>query len=148
MSRVGEKRMNVMTYPKSVLFDTYALIAYFQDEPSANKIARYLNRIETGRMVGYVSCVSVTEILSRIGTIDARKASMILAYLEGSLMQMLPLGYIEARHAGNLRIKYRNLKLSTADVLIIASAMLRNIEIVVTGDDAWKKVEEISVLEI
>jgi len=137
-----------MSNTNSVLLDTYALIAYFQDEPSANKIGKYIDQIESGRINGYISCISITEILSRVGLQNPKMAYMILAYLEESPIKILPIGLIEARHAGNIKLKYKHLKLSIADVLIIASSMLNEIDLTVTGDDDWEKLEEINVLQI
>ena len=137
-----------MTYQKSVLLDTSALLAYFKEESSANEVAIYLSRIEQGSMLGYISCISITEIISIIGAKDPKAAYLILAYLEESPIRILSLGYSESKHAGDLKIKYRNLSLSTADTLIIASAVLNNVDIVLTGDRVWKKVEEVKVVEI
>jgi predicted nucleic acid-binding protein len=137
-----------MTAPNSVLLDTYALLAYLNDEPGARQVGRLLKLVEDGRMEGYVCCISVTELLSRLGSVDIRRTYDFIAHLHALRLQMLPIGLAEAEHAGNLKLKYHHLKLSTADALIIASAMFADIDLVVTGDDEWKHIEEMRVLEI
>lgn len=47
--------------------------------------------------------------------------------------------------AGNIRLKYRKIRLSTADSIMIATAIMENVSEVVSKDYNWKAVSEINL---
>jgi len=133
---------------RSILLDTYAVLAYTGNEQGRSHVAEYLSDINTGKSRGVLSSLTLTEIITIVGREDLDKAMSIVSYIEESPIDIIMPDAAIAKIAGNLRLKYRNLKLSLADVIIIATATQEQVDLVVTGDDEWSEVGEISVKQI
>lgn len=136
--------MRKKTEANTVLFDTSALIGYFKEEKGGDEIEILLDKVENDEINGYVSVVTLTEIIFIIGLQDLRFAYYIASFIEESNLKIINLNYEKAKKAGNLKLKYP--KLSTADAQIIISAIDLNIEKVVTKDRFWRNIEETKVI--
>ena len=47
---------------RSYVLDSFAMIAYFEDEPGADKVAQILTKIQEGGARGYMSVINWGEI--------------------------------------------------------------------------------------
>ena len=126
---------------KNILIDTSCLIAYFNKEPGYEKIKIYL----LGSDNLNISSITFVELLSVIGKIDLNKAYQIIEYLENSPIKIIDVHKDIAKIAGALRLKYKNLDLSTADCIILASGIKNKVDKILTKDHVWRDVKEIEV---
>lgn len=141
----GSKTRNMIE--KSILLDTSVVIAWFADEPVLKQSKEYFSRIEEGLIDGFISAITLTEVLSVVGKKDSGLAYSMVSYLENSPLRILPVDTSIAKLAGNLRLTYTSLYLSTADCIIVASGIQAGVDKVVTTDRAWKSIADV-VIEI
>lgn len=123
------------------LFDSSALIAYLNTEPSADRVESLLRQVEAGKIQGLISVVTLTEIIYLFGRLGYR----FVSFLENSRIGILGIDADTAKRAGGLRLQYRGKKLSIADCLIIAGAIEAEADYVVSLDNQWKDVQEVTV---
>jgi len=101
------------------LFDTKALVAFFNDEDGAEFVERLLREVDEGRAEGFVSSVTLTEIyylyLRRAGQEVARGR---IDQIRFSNLRLVPIDYEVALKAGEYKAK----AIPIADALIAASA--------------------------
>ena len=106
-----------------------------------------MEKIEDGHDQGFISAITLTEIISILGKANAQLAYELIAYLEKGNITILPIEKEIAKKAGDLKLRYSEVNLSTADRLIIATAILEEADTVVTTDTEWSKVNEINTTE-
>lgn len=51
-----------MSIAVRIVFDAEPLIAYLNDEPGADKVEEYLDKLESGIIYGFISPVTLTEV--------------------------------------------------------------------------------------
>lgn len=137
-----------MTRQKRVLFDTYAIMSYAQWEGGRSITERYLDDVENDKIEGFISVISITEIIYKVGLRDLRLAYCLISFIEESNLKIIHSTYDVAKKAGNLKLKYKHVNLSTADSLIIASALNSKVDEILTGDREWKKIKEVEVVSV
>jgi predicted nucleic acid-binding protein len=119
------------------LLDTSVVLAYLTgSEPTSALAEQILDAfVATGRNPAAVSMVTVQEILVR----PFRAGPSAVATAEGFLnyfgdIALVEVGYDTARETAHIRAATG---LRTPDALIIATAMVRGTDILVTNDRSW-----------
>ena len=125
---------------KSYVIDSYAMMAYFEDEPGADIVAGFLNEIVNMKSKGYMSIINWGEIYYNTFRVQGEEvAETILSQLSRYPIQFIdadrPLTYEAAKLKGKYKIAY-------ADCFAAALAARLGAK-VVTGDPEFRKLEEI-----
>lgn len=133
-----------MASKPTYLLDSFALLAYLNDEPGGARVQEVLalGQSHRGRIV--MSLINLGEALyitertrglPAAQTVQALVESLPLELLEASRDLILDAAHIKSHHA-----------LSYADALAVASA-IREGAIILTGDPEYKTVEELVQVE-
>lgn len=116
------------------LFDTKAVIAFFENEPGAERIMDIIKRVEDGTDTGSISAVTLTEIYylynRRFGPAKTKERLDQLL----SSINVVPIEIRVSLLAGS----YKMSGVPMADALIAASASCTGAR-VVTNDPRFKK---------
>ncbi len=128
---------DVLPEGASVLIDTSVALAYLTGTESISALAVELfdRCLATGRNVGTVSAVTVTELLVR----PFRAGASAVATVEGFLqhfadLRVLPVDYATAREAARIRAVAG---FSAPDALIVSGLVTHGIDVLVTNDTSW-----------
>ena len=101
------------------LFDTKAVIAFFNNEDGAEFVEKLLKEVDEGKAEGFISSITLTEIyylyLRRAGEEVARKR---VEQIRLSNLKVVPIDEEVALKAGEYKVK----AIPIADALIVASA--------------------------
>ncbi|MBY0436246.1 MAG: type II toxin-antitoxin system VapC family toxin [Cyclobacteriaceae bacterium] len=121
---------------KSVVFDSYALIAYFKNEEGALEIVDLLTQLSMGEIQGFISVINVGEIYYML----CRKVNKTRAEQAMDLIKILPIeissiDYNSSYQAAKLKSKY---KISFADAFA-ASLSIEKKAVLITGDPEFKQ---------
>ena len=124
---------------KRYVLDSYALIAYFEDEPGADRVALVLKQLIKGKAKGFMSVVNWGEVyyntMREQGISEAEK---VIVQLDKFPIQIVDvnkeLAYEAAKLKGEFRIAY-------ADCFAVALSVKLGAAIV-TGDPDFKKLQE------
>lgn len=123
---------------KAYVLDSWAVLAYLEDEPSGEAVANLLVQAQENGQPVYLSVVNAGEvwyILAReVSEAEADKAIEALQHLG---IQFVDAVWALARTAGTFKAKG---KISYADCFAAALAVDRKAELV-TGDKEFKQVE-------
>ena len=124
---------------KRYVLDSYAIIAYFEDEVGADRMAQILRQLVQGKAKGYMSVVNWGEVYYN----TMREGG--IAQAEKVILQLdkFPIQFVEANRdliyeAAKLKGKY---KIAYADCFAVALSVKLNATLV-TGDPEFKKVKE------
>lgn len=133
-----------MTEPTAFVLDSYALLAYLQDEPAGTRIEKLLDNAKKEKCRLFLSLINLGEILYII----ERRGGIAKAQDTLALIRQLPVeiplvdeqtvftaAHIKANHA-----------ISYADAFVVATALQEN-AIVVTDDPEFQSVEAIVQVE-
>ena len=125
--------------PKAIVFDSWAIIAYLEGEPAAEKVADHIADAHEEEIPLFLSVVNAGEVWYII----ARETSV--ADAERSITEMRHLGieFVDAdwplaHEAGGFKSKH---KMSFADCFAAALAKQKN-ALLLTGDPEFKQVEQ------
>jgi predicted nucleic acid-binding protein len=129
--------------PRSLVFDSWALMAYLGDETAGQEVADLLTHAHENRVPMQMSIVNAGEVWYIIGReISESKADSAIADIQALGIQFIDADWSLTRIAGTFKARY---KMSYADCYAAALAKHRNSELV-TGDKEFKQVEgEVSV---
>jgi ribonuclease VapC len=124
---------------KRYVLDSYAMIAYFEDEPGADRVARILKQLIKGKAKGFMSVVNWGEVyyntMREEGIFEAEKVILQLDKFPIQIVDVnKELGYEAAKLKGEFRIAY-------ADCFAVALSVKLDAAIV-TGDPDFKKLQE------
>ncbi len=122
------------------VLDSWALIAFFEDEPAAEEVEKLLVKAEAGTHKLLLSVVNWGEIYySTMRKVSQEAAEQKAREIAGLTIEIVP---VEADlHLVRQAAIYKaTKKLSYADAFAAALAKLRNAELV-TGDPEFKEVE-------
>lgn len=124
--------------PKAIVFDSWAIIAYLEGEPAAERVADHIADAHDDDIPLFMSVVNAGEVWYII----AREASVSDA--DRSILQLRQLGieFVDANwplahEAGGFKSKY---KMSFADCFAAALAKQKK-AVLLTGDREFKQVE-------
>ena len=124
---------------KRYVLDSYAMIAYFEDEPGADRVAQILKQLIQGKATGYMSVVNWGEVyyntMREEGVAEAEK---VILQLDKFPIQVVEVNRDFAYEAAKLKGKYR---IAYADCFAAALSLKLNASLV-TGDSEFKKLKE------
>ena len=124
---------------KRYVLDSYAMIAYFEDEPGADRVAQVLRQLIQGKAKGFMSVVNWGEIyyntMREQGVTEAEK---VIVQLDKFPIQIVEANKDLAYDAAKLKGKYR---IAYADCFAVALSVKLNASLV-TGDSEFKKLQE------
>ena len=124
---------------KRYVLDSYAMIAYFEDEPGADRVAQVLRQLVKGKAKGFMSVVNWGEVyyntMREQGVAEAEK---VILQLDKFPIQMVEVNKDLAYEAAKLKGKYR---IAYADCFAVALTAKLNASLV-TGDLEFKKLKE------
>jgi predicted nucleic acid-binding protein len=124
---------------KKYVLDSYAMIAYFEDERGADGVAHVLRQLIQGKAKGFMSVVNWGEVyyntMREQGVAEAEK---VILQLDKFPIQMVEVNKDLAYEAARLKGKYR---IAYADCFAVALSVKLNASLL-TGDSEFKKLKE------
>lgn len=125
--------------PKAYVLDTWAVIAYLEDEPSAQQIADLIATAHEESIPVYMTVVNVGEVWYTIAReVSEADANGSIKELRDLRIQFVDAGWDLTQEAA--RFKSQN-KMSYADCYAVALAKSYKADLV-TGDGEFKVVED------
>jgi len=121
------------------VIDSYAMMAYFENEPGADKVAGILNDLVRMKSKGYMSIINWGEIYYNTFRIQGEaEAEAVLAQIGRYPIELVeadrPLTFEAARLKGRFKIAYAD---------CFAAALARHLKAkVLTGNREFKKLEK------
>ena len=114
------------------------MMAYFEDEPGADKVAGFLEEIVSSKSKGYMSIIHWGEIYYNIYRVQGEEtAEKIISHLTRYPIELVDADRALTYQATKLKGKY---KIAYADCFAAALAGRMNVT-VVTGDPEFRKLE-------
>lgn len=122
------------------VLDSWALIAFFEDEPAAEEVEKLLVKAEAGTHKLLLSVVNWGEVYySTMRTVSQEAAEQKVREIAGLTIELVPVD-TDLHLVRQAAIYKATKKLSYADAFAAALAKIRNAELV-TGDPEFKQVE-------
>src|SRR4030067_3399355 len=122
------------------IFDSYALLKFFQKEKGYEKVLNLLEEIKKAGVAKYINAINLGEIIySTKREFGDQKKLEVLANIERLNFTILTVSNNLIFQAAEYKAQYR---ISYADCFILASA-IEHKAIIVTGDPEFKKVEHL-----
>lgn len=129
-----------MTPRGPLLFDSHALLKFFQKESGHEKVARLLDHAAKTKMQKFLCAVNLGEIIyTTKRTFGDQKKIEVLAHIERLRFTVLPVPNSLIYQAAELKADY---SISFADCFALATALEHKVA-VVTGDPEFRKVEHL-----
>ena len=124
---------------KRYVLDSYAVIAYFEDEPGADRVAQVLRQLMQGKAKGFMSVVNWGEVyyntMREQGVSEAEKVILQLDKFPIRLIDVnKDLAYEAAKLKGEFRIAYADCFAAALSVKLKAN--------LITGDPDFKRVQQ------
>ena len=136
--------MSASTNRPVFVFDSFALLAYFNGEAGKERVFKLLKSAQDGQVRILLCMINLGEILYTV----ERRRSLIQAQLTQALIESLPIHPVEVDR--DLVLDAAHIKalhpLSYADAFAVALA-LREGATVLTGDPEFKSVENLVKVE-
>ncbi len=129
-----------MTPKGLLLFDSHALLKFFQKEPGHADVARLLDHSRRSPEKGLLNVINLGEIIYATKRVfgDQKKIE-VLAHIERLAFTILPAPNSLVFQAAELKAEY---SISFADCFALASA-IEHKAAVVTGDPEFRKVKHL-----
>ena len=126
------------------ILDSFALLAFLEGKPSADRIRVILQAAQEERALVYLSVINLGEVLY----ITERERSLVIAQQVLAAIEQLPLELLEASQTRVLAAAHikANYPISYADAFAVAAAQEFQAT-VVTGDPEFAKVTAIIRVE-
>ena len=133
-----------MTEPSAFVLDSFALLAYLQDEPVASRIEKLLENAGNEKCRLFLSMINLGELLY----ITERRGGVARAQDVLALIRQLPIEIMSVDEQTVLAAAHvkANHVISYADCFVVATAIQENATIV-TGDPEFHSVESIVKVE-
>ena len=124
---------------KRYVFDSYAMIAYFEDEPGADRVAQILRQLIQGKAKGYMSAVNWGEVYyNTMREEGIAETERVILQLDKFPIQIVEVNRDFAYEAAKLKGKYR---IAYADCFAVALSMKLKASLL-TGDPEFRKLKE------
>jgi predicted nucleic acid-binding protein len=125
---------------RSFIFDSHALLKFFQKEKGYEKVVGLLGEIRKTGAAKYINAINLGEIIySTKKEFGDQKKLEVLANIERLNFTILPISNNLIFQAAEYKAQY---SISYADCLALASAVEHK-AILVTGDPEFRKVEHL-----
>ena len=129
-----------MPSSKQYIFDSYALLKFFQKEKGYEKVVRILKDISKTNTVKYINAINLGEVIySTKREFGDQKKIEVLASIERLGFTILSIPDNLIFQAAEYKAEY---SISFADCFCLASA-IEHKAIIITGDPEFKKVEHL-----
>jgi len=129
-----------MTLKGAYLFDSHALLKFFQAEAGHEKVLRLLEQIRKAGVQKYLSAINLGEIIySTKRAFGDQKKIEVLAHIERLKFAVLPVPNSLVFQAAEYKAQF---SIAYADCFALASAVEHRAA-VVTGDPEFRKVEHL-----
>jgi predicted nucleic acid-binding protein len=103
-----------------LLFDTHALLTFFNDEEYSDIIGSYLQEVDNRIRKGYISTITLSELSYLYIRNDMKQEGEACIHaLQNTALEIIPVDVIIAISAGSLKKR----KISLADAIIAATAV-------------------------
>jgi ribonuclease VapC len=125
---------------ESFIFDSHALLKFFQKEKDYEKVIHLLEEIKRSGVTKYINAINLGEIIyATKREFGDQKKLEVLANIERLNFTILPIPNNLIFQAAEYKAQYN---ISYADCFALASA-IEHKAILVTGDPEFKKVEHL-----
>ncbi|MHB8880828.1 MAG: PIN domain-containing protein [Thermodesulfovibrionales bacterium] len=129
---------------KNLVLDSYALMVYFEDEPGADKVQRFLEQSGQGKIGLLMSIVNWGEVYySLCRSKGAEKAGESLLIIEQLPIKLVEVGKDFMYEVAQLKARY---PLALGDCFAAALAIERHCR-VITGDKEFEKLGNLLTVE-
>ena len=129
---------------KNILFDSYAILKFYQDEPGADKVEKLLVSSQQGNLKAYMSEINLGEVYYKtIRSLGLEPAKNYLEQLFELPIQVVSPSSDIILSASEIKAEYA---ISYADCFAVATA-LQFATTIITGDPEFKKVQHIIKIE-
>ena len=129
---------------KNLVLDSYALLAYFEDEPGAEKVQRLLEQAEKGKIGLLMSIVNWGEVFySLCRSKGSEKAEDSLPIIEQLPITLVEVGKDFMYKVAQLKANYA---IALGDCFAASLAAERRCP-VITGDKEFEKLRELLTIE-
>jgi uncharacterized protein len=124
------------------VLDSWALIAFFENEPAAEQVEALLSKAESGTLQLLLSVVNWGEIYySTMREISQAAAERTVKEISGLAIEIVGIDGANLDYVRQAAVYKATKKLSYADAFAAALAKIRKAELV-TGDREFKQVED------
>lgn len=120
--------------PDRVAFDTEAYIAHYFDEPGADVVDEWLNRVYDGELAGVVSPTTLVEVRYIICRAEGAMADAD-AYIEHLIWPNFEEYDVHPRETAALKCQY---PIALGDAFALATASAADARLIVGADDDWE----------
>ena len=129
-----------------LLVDTGIFVGFLNDEPNADFSGRLLEKIQDGKMEGFISTITIAEIFSIYHRVSERRTMQAKAYIESVIgdENIMPVFKEVSELAGKVKATH---KVSLGDAVIIATAAILGCDYLVTLDREIKAVDLVKARE-
>ncbi len=126
------------------VLDSFAFIAYLEDEPAAQRIQKLLEDAKENKCRLYISIINLGEILYSV----ERNNGLAKTHETLALIQSLPIEILPAENQTVLAAAHvkANHPISYADAFVVVAAQNINATIM-TGDPEFEEVTELAKIE-
>jgi ribonuclease VapC len=126
------------------VLDSFAFIAYLEDEPAAQRIQKILKDAEENKCRVYISIINLGEILYSV----ERNNGLAKTHETLALIQSLPIEILPADNQTVLAAAHikANHPISYADAFVVVAAQKIN-GTIMTGDPEFEEVTELAKVE-
>ncbi|MBI5823230.1 MAG: type II toxin-antitoxin system VapC family toxin [Chloroflexi bacterium] len=126
------------------ILDAFAVMAYIQGEPSAQRVKKILQDAKQNKCHVYISIINVGEILYNVERNKGMASAQdILTLLQGLPIEILPADNQTVLAAAHIKANY---PISYADAFVVVAAQKIN-GIIMTGDPEFEEVTELAQIE-
>ncbi len=126
------------------ILDAFALMAYFENEPGADRIEQILDEVRSEKARAYISIINIGEVVYNTERKHGfNKAQDTLAFIQELPVEVLPADNLTVLAAAHIKANH---PVSYADAFVIVAAQKLD-GIVMTGDPEFHDVTELAKVE-
>ena len=129
---------------ETYILDAFAFMAYFENEPGAERVEQILEDVKSGKAHAFVSIINLGEVVYNTERKHGlTKAQDTLALIQEMPIEVLPADDQTVFAAAHIKANH---PVSYADAFVIVAAQKLD-GIVMTGDPEFKDVTELAKIE-
>jgi predicted nucleic acid-binding protein len=126
------------------VLDSFAFIAYLEDEPAAQRVQKILKDAEENKCKVYISIINLGEILYSVERNNGlAKAHETLALIQSLPIEILPADNQTVLAAAHIKANY---PISYADAFVVVAAQIKN-GTIMTGNPEFEEVTNLTKIE-
>ena len=126
------------------ILDAFAFMAYFENEPGAERVEQILEEVRNGKAHAYISIINLGEVVYNTERKHGfNKAQDTLALIQEMPVEVLPADDLTVLAAAHIKANH---PVSYADAFVIVAAQKLD-GIVMTGDPEFHDVTELAKVE-